>query len=112
MAKYLKNLKIAGVSPCLFKVTTILDTKMSYPPDLLKRQFIKKRTRYMVELRYYLPKTRKWRCPAVRDECSSKVLNSEVDDNIKTEILTKALNQAIAKRNRNVIRNHIPHRQR
>jgi hypothetical protein len=41
VAKCIKNLKIAGVLPCLFKTTTIRDTKMSYPPDLIKRQFIK-----------------------------------------------------------------------
>jgi transposase InsO family protein len=41
---------------------------------------------------------------AVRDECSSKVLGWELDDNIKTEITTKALEQAITKRNGRVKR--------
>jgi hypothetical protein len=58
----MRNLKIAGVSPCLFKVRSIRDTKMSYLPDLGKTPVHQRRTRYIVEPRYYLAKNRKWQC--------------------------------------------------
>ena len=106
VAKYMRNLKVAGVSPRLFKTTTISDPTKSYLPDLIKRQFIQDEldALWPSDITYLKIGGRDVYLCAVRDECSSKVLGLELDDNIKTEITTKALEQAITKRNGRVKR--------
>ena len=104
VAKYMRNLGIAGVSPRVFKVTTIRDSTKSYPPDLVKRQFtqVKLDTLWTSDITYLKIGSGDVYLCAVRDECSSKVLGWKVDDNMETEIIIEALEQAIAKRNGHV----------
>jgi putative transposase len=99
VAKYMRNLKVAGVSPRLFKTTTISDPTKSYLPDLIKRQFIQDEldALWPSDITYLKIGSRDVYLCAVRDECSSKVLGLELDDNIKTEITTKALEQLLQK---------------
>ncbi len=100
VAKYMRNLGIAGVSPRLFKVTTISNSKKSYPPDLVKRQFIQKEldALWTSDITYLKIGSGDVYLCAVRDECSSKILGWKAQDNMGTEIVTESLDLAIAKR--------------
>ncbi len=76
VAKYMRNLGMAGVSTRLFKVTTIKDPTRSYPPDLIERQFIQEEldTLWTSDITYLKIGSGDVYLCAVSDECSLKCL--------------------------------------
>ena len=76
VAKYMRNLGIAGVSPRLFKVTIISNSKKSYPSDLIERQFIQEEldALWSSDITYLKIGSGDVYLCAIRDECSSKIL--------------------------------------
>ncbi len=98
------DLGIIGVSPRLFKRTTVSDPTASYPDDLVKRNFAQERldvvwTSDITYLRIGVGFV--YLC-AIRDECSARILGWKLDNNMRTEIVTDALSGAILKRHSKV----------
>ncbi len=101
VASYMRDLGICGVSPRLFKVTTISDPKAKYPEDLVKRRFSQEKLNalWTSDITYLTIGTGDVYLSAIRDECSSKVLGWALADNMRTKIVTDALDQAVQMRN-------------
>ena len=104
VARRMGDLGIIGVSPRLFKRTTVSDPTASYPDDLVKRNFAQEQldvvwTSDITYLRIGVGFV--YLC-AIRDECSARILGWKLDNNMRTEIVTDALSQAILRRHSKV----------
>jgi putative transposase len=100
VASRMAALGIAGISPRTFKVTTISDSTATYPADLVNRDFAPEGINelWTSDLTYLkIGEGDVYLC-AVRDEGSSRVLGWQLADHMRTEIVTDALDQAIATR--------------
>ena len=104
VASYMRDLGICGVSPRLFKTTTISDPKAKYPEDLVKRHFSQEKLNalWTSDITYLKIGTGDVYLSAIRDECSSRVLGWALAYNMRTEIVTDALYQAVKIRNEQV----------
>ena len=100
VARRMKDLGIIGVSPRLFKRTTMSDPTASYPDDLVKRNFAQEQPDvvWTSDITYLRIGTGFVYLAAIRDECSARILGWKLDDNMRTEIVTDALHQAILTR--------------
>jgi transposase InsO family protein len=100
VASRMRALGVAGISPRTFKVTTILDPSATYPADLVNREFAPEglNVLWTSDLTYLkIGEGDVYLC-CVRDEGSSRVLGWQLADHMRTEIVTDALDQAIATR--------------
>jgi putative transposase len=104
VATRMRALGVAGISPRTFKVTTISDPCATYPEDLVKRNFAPEdiNVLWTSDLTYLKIGTGNVYLCCVRDEGSSRVLGWQLADHMRTEIVTDALDQAIATRFSNV----------
>ncbi len=100
VARRMKDLGITGVSQRLFKRTTVSDPTASYPDDLVKRNFAQEHPDvvWTSDITYLRIGTGFVYLSAIRDECSARILGWKLDDNMRTEIVTDALHQAILTR--------------
>jgi transposase InsO family protein len=104
VARRMRALGVAGISPRTFKVTTISDPSATYPQDLVQRHFAPEglNVLWTSDLTYLkIGEGDVYLC-AVRDEGSSRVLGWQIATHMRTEIVTDALHQAIATRFSNV----------
>ncbi len=101
VASYMRDLGICGISPRLFKTTTISDPKAKYPEDLVKRHFSQEKLNILwtSDITYLKIGTGDVYLSAIRDECSSRVLGWALAENMRTKIVTDALDQAVQMRN-------------
>ena len=100
VAARMRALGIEGISPRTFKVTTVRDGDVSYPIDLVNRDFAPSGINriWTSDLTYLkIGEGDVYLC-AVRDEGSSRVLGWQLADHMRTEIVTDSLDQAIATR--------------
>jgi putative transposase len=100
VARRMRELGVAGISPRTFKVTTVADPTATYPEDLVNREFAPEglNVLWTSDLTYLkIGEGDVYLC-AVRDEGSSRVLGWQLADHMRTEIVTDALDQAIATR--------------
>jgi putative transposase len=104
VATRMRALGVAGISPRSFKVTTISDPFATYPADLVNRDFAPEGINelWTSDLTYLkIVEGDVYLC-CVRDEGSSRVLGWRLADHMRTEIVTDALDEAIATRFSNV----------
>jgi transposase InsO family protein len=100
VAAHMRSLRIVGVSPRLFKVTTVQDPSATYPLDLAQRHF-KQETLdalWSSDITYMTIGSGDASLCAIRDECSSRVLGYSVQDHMRTEIVLEALGQSVRTR--------------
>ena len=100
VASRMRALGIAGISSRIYKVTTIHADSATYPADLVHREFAPEGLNQLwtSDLTYLkIGQGDVYLC-CVRDEGSSRVLGWELADHMRTEIVTNALEQAIATR--------------
>jgi transposase InsO family protein len=98
VASRMRALGVAGISPRTFKVTTVSDPSATYPQDLVNRNFAPEgiNVLWTSDLTYLKIGEGDVYLAAVRDEGSSRVLGWQLADHMRTEIVTDALEQAIA----------------
>src|ERR1035437_8477175 len=104
VARRMRALGVAGISPRTFKVTTVADPSATYPEDLVNREFAPEglNVLWTSDLTYLKIGTGDVYLCAVRDEGSSRVLGWQLADHMRTELVTDSLDQAIATRFSNV----------
>ena len=100
VASRMRSLGLAGISPRTFKVTTKQDPSATYPEDLVNRDFAPEGLNQLwtSDLTYLKIGEGDVYLSAVRDEGSSRVLGWQLADNMRTEIVTDSLDQAITAR--------------
>ena len=100
VASRMRSLGLAGISPRTFKVTTKQDPSATYPEDLVNRDFAPEGLNQLwtSDLTYLRIGEGDVYLSAVRDEGSSRVLGWQLADNMRTEIVTDSLDQAITAR--------------
>ncbi len=101
VAKIMASIGLEGISPRTFKVkTTVVDPTASFPPDLVGRQFDRDRTDavWLTDITYLTCGEGEMFLCAVRDGHSRKVLGYSVSDHIGADMVTDAIDAAVAAR--------------
>ena len=100
VAKVMRELRIQGISPRPWRVTTIPDAARDDRPDLVGRAFdVGGLDRVWISDITYLHTAEGWLYLAVvRDACSRRVLGWAVEDHMRAELVTDALRMAVQTR--------------
>ena len=98
VAKLMRELRIQGISPRPWRVTTIPDAARDDRPDLVGRAFdVGELDRVWISDITYLPTGQGWLYLAVvRDACSRRVLGWAIEDHMRADLVTDALTMALA----------------
>lgn len=97
VAKIMRGLRIQGVSPRPWRVTTLPDEQAPARPDLVERVFdTGDLDRVWVSDITYLATGQGWLYLAVvRDACSRRVLGWAIEDHLRADLVTAALRMAV-----------------
>jgi putative transposase len=97
VAKIMAELGIEGISPRTFKTTTVVDPAASFPPDLVGRCFDQGciNAVWSSDITYLSCGEGDMFMCAIRDEHSRRVLGWAVDDHMRTELVTLAVERAV-----------------
>lgn len=100
IAKIMAGLGIQGVSPRPWKVTTRRDPAAAAHPDLVNRVFdVGELDRVWISDITYLATGEGWLyLAAVRDACSRRVIGWAIEDHMRAELVTAALQMAVETR--------------
>ena len=101
VAKIMASMGLEGISPRTFKVkTTVVDPTASFPPDLVEREFDQGRVDavWFTDITYLACGEGEMFLCAIRDGHSRKVLGYSISDHIGAEMVTDAIDAAVAAR--------------
>jgi transposase InsO family protein len=101
VAKIMASIGLEGISPRTFTVkTTVVDPAASFPPDLVERHFDRDRTDavWLTDITYLRCGEGEMFLCAVRGGHSRKVLGYSISDHIGAEMVTDAIDAAVAAR--------------
>ncbi len=101
VAKIMASMGVEGISPRTFKIkTTVVDPQASFPPDLIDRHFDQGRVDavWLTDITYLTCGEGDMFLCAIRDGHSRKVLGYSVSDHIGAEMVTTAIDRAVATR--------------
>ncbi|WP_043716826.1 IS3 family transposase [Kutzneria sp. 744] len=101
VAKIMASIGLEGISPRTFKVkTTVVDSTASFPPDLVERGFDQGRVDavWFTDITYLTCGEGEMFLCAIRDGHSRKVLGHSISDHIGAEMVTDAIDAAVAAR--------------
>ena len=101
VAKIMASIGLEGISPRTFRVkTTVVDPTASFPPDLVDRVFDRGRLGavWLTDITYLTCGEGDMFLCAIRDGHSRKVLGYGIADHIGAEMVTEAIDAAVAGR--------------
>jgi transposase InsO family protein len=114
VAKTMVALRLRGISPRPFKITTIPDSAAAPRPDLVNRVFDTGRLNavWISDITYLYTHQGWLYLAAVRDACSRRVLGWAIEDHQRADLVQAALEMAIAARGGRLTRPVIFHADR